>query len=91
MGDDLEYEVVCYEGIHTTYIYLSLIFGAIYIIGLPAILMYLLYVRRRQIQQQPENPVLRAQYGSLYQQYESDYYWFELVQMTKKVTKPCFP
>jgi hypothetical protein len=70
MGDDMAHGVVCYEGTHRTYQYLSALFACMYVVGIPLLLFKMLYDRRRQIQNEPDNPVLVAEFGSLYEDYE---------------------
>merc|ERR1719231_39718 len=88
--------VLCYEinpdGSHNfsnpeylTFRYLSGIFMVVYVLGIPLTLFCLLYVNRKKIMKDPDNPALKARYGSLYHQYEPQYWYFELVQMFRKM------
>jgi hypothetical protein len=75
------------------------VFMIIYVFGIPAIYMYVLYRKRHVIARDPDEPgeavhkedhqevmKCRTEFGSMYKDYKRKYYWFELVEMTRKIS-----
>merc|ERR1712072_670564 len=70
---------------------------AVYVIGIPSLYILILYKKRHIIAKDPENgeqihpddhqEVMRCQteFGSMYKDYKRKYYWFELVEMSRKI------
>jgi hypothetical protein len=62
------------------------VLGLVFIvIGIPLYYMCELYKHRVQIWNDPEASGLKARYGSLYADYRKEYYYFELVDMLRKM------
>jgi len=77
--------VLCGSEEHKLYVALSCLLIVGYVIGIPFYLWYVLWKNKKTIQNEPDNPAIKAKYGSLYHQYEPDYWYFELVQMARKM------
>jgi len=63
----------------------SCVFAIVYVAGIPCTLLCILYRNKMKIQKDPDNPELKAKLGSLYHQYEPEYWYFEIVQMMRKM------
>ena len=74
------------------------LFIFLYVIGIPMLYMYILYSKRKIIALDPEQHgeatdpkhhreivACRMEFGSLYKDYKRKYYWFELVEMGRKI------
>ena len=82
-----DYSVVCWEGEHTEYATAMAFFSIIYVVGIPLGTSVLLHCNRKLLHPDeidPENTALRLKaesfgqvYGSLYEAYDPEYYWFE--------------
>jgi len=82
-----DYSVVCWEGEHAEYATAMAFFSVIYVVGIPLGTSALLHCNRRLLHPDeidPENTALRLKaesfgkvYGSLYEAYDPEYYWFE--------------
>merc|ERR1712054_716646 len=75
------------------------LFIFLYVIGIPMLYMYILYSKRKIIALDPEQHgeatdpkhhreivACRMEFGSLYKDYKRKYYWFELVEMARKIS-----
>jgi hypothetical protein len=83
LATDLTHE--CWTGQHLTYANLSSCLVVFYVLGIPLVIFIVLYRNRKRIQQNPDDKELKALYGSLYSQYEPRYWYFEIVQMLRKM------
>merc|ERR1712065_19992 len=74
------------------------IFIFVYVIGIPALYILILYKKRHIIAKDPDeegvaiNPddhqevmKCRTEFGAMYKDYKRKYYWFELVEMSRKI------
>jgi hypothetical protein len=89
-----DYSVVCWEGEHAEYASAMAVFSVIYVVGIPLGTGVLLHLNRTLLY--PENIdaknvvlMLKAEsfgkvYGSLYEAYDQEYYWFETLIMIQK-------
>jgi len=83
LSKDLEVE--CDTEKHNAYQWWAVVFFCIYVVGIPAVLMFNLWFARKTIINNPADPIVYAKYKGLYAQYEPRYWWFELVQMLRKM------
>merc|ERR1712166_1585060 len=89
-----DYSVVCWEGEHAEYATAMAFFSIIYVVGIPLGTSALLHCNRKLLHPDeidPENTALRLKaesfgqvYGSLYEAYDPEYYWFETLIMIQK-------
>jgi len=77
--------VECWTGTHQKYFTASILFIFVYVLGVPSMVLKLLYDRKEQIKNEPDNAVLHEEFGSLYEEYEPSCWWFEIVQMSRKM------
>ena len=89
-----DYSVVCWEGDHADYALAMAVFSVVYVVGIPLGTSALLHCNRKLLhpeQIDSKNVVLKAKaesfgkvYGSLYEAYDPEYYWFETLIMIQK-------
>jgi hypothetical protein len=77
--------VECDTDEHNSYKAWASVFALAYVVGIPAILLASLYSAHKTIKSNPAHPTTYARYKGLYAQYEPNYWWFELVQMMRKM------
>ena len=76
-----DYSLRCWEGNHLIAMVFAVLVLLIYILGIPAGYMYLLYRSRHQL----DNKHVKIRYGSLYLSYEPQFWYWESVEMMKKM------
>lgn len=59
--------------------------GPAYVLGLPLLILAVLIKHRHEIRSNPDQPLLQYQYGQLFRMYEPKYYYFEIVEMARKM------
>jgi hypothetical protein len=89
-----DYSVVCWEGDHADYALAMAVFSVVYVVGIPLGTSALLHCNRKLLHSEQidsKNVVLKAKaesfgkvYGSLYEAYDPEYYWFETLIMIQK-------
>jgi len=89
-----DWSVVCWKGEHAEYAAAMGFFACVYVVGIPAGLTLILYLNRHllhsdDIDEKKEKLIKKSKsfekiYGSLYEAYEKDYWWFESVIMIQK-------
>jgi hypothetical protein len=78
--------IECYESpVHQQYLVYSTICMVVYVIGIPLVMFAVLYRARKDIQNHPDDLATRMKYGMLYSSYEPAYYYFEVVEMARKL------
>jgi hypothetical protein len=83
---------------YKTMAWFAYIFIFIYVIGIPAFYILILYKKRHIIAKDPDEEgesvhpddhqevmKCRTEFGSMYKDYKRKYYWFELVEMVRKI------
>jgi hypothetical protein len=80
-----DYSVVCWEGAHAKMVAANYFFIAAYIIGMPLIMFLSMYANRKTIKSDPKNVHMLSMYGSMYKAYEPDYWFFEIIEMMRKL------
>jgi hypothetical protein len=77
----------CWVGTHLWYFAVGLCFVLIYVIGVPAYTLFMLYSRRASLYntEHPEFFSTRRQWGGVFAQYEEEYFYWEVIEMVKKV------
>jgi hypothetical protein len=70
----------CFDEDWNSQIGLVILFCLLYGVGVPVLLIYVLYNNRSRI----ELPEFIASYGSLTENYSKKYYWWEIVPVGKK-------
>jgi len=74
-------------------------FMLLYVFGIPALYIFVLYKKRHIIAKDPDRPgesvpkayhkevmKCRTEFGSMYKDYKRKYYWFEIVEMIRKIS-----
>ena len=82
------YSVKCWEDEHTPYVVLMVICIFVYVIGIPAASVAWLRCNRRLIQNDTKSEagqLFRETYGQLFASYDARHYYFEGVEMIKKM------
>merc|ERR1711871_907775 len=74
-------EMKCFVGQHGTFINLSVVFIAVYVLGIPLFIYFILQKNKAKLKQQE----MRDLYGQLYLQYEEEYWYWEIIEMLRKV------
>ena len=72
---EADMSIKCYHNEHLLYVALAVGFGILYIIGVPFISVYILWTNRRML----HSPDISDEYGSLYLQYENNFYFWEVL------------
>jgi len=82
-----DYNISCYGDDHKPYIAAAACFLMLYIVGVPFSIFTALWRTRRHHHDQSSKRYqqVRFQLGSLFQQYEPRYWWFELVIIATKM------
>ena len=73
-------EYKCYEGHHAVLLLLTFIFIGLYILGIPTCIYYILE-NKEKLQEKATLDL----YGSLYSQYQPEYWYWEIIEMLRKV------
>jgi hypothetical protein len=80
-----DYSVVCWEGAHMQMVVANFFFLGAYVIGMPLIMFLAMYMNRETIKSDPKNEHMLKMYGSMYKAYEPDYWFFEILEMMRKL------
>ena len=75
-------EFMCWEGMHSMYVALSVLALAVYTVGVP--LCFYLILRYGKIHNLFRNERFMTQWGWLYLQYERDFYYWEIIIMLRR-------
>ena len=76
--------IKCYTPEHMASILWAFVFVGIYVLGIPLLSTFILYRHRKRLWD-PRYPALKRVYGSLYQYYRPEYWYFESIEMIKKM------
>jgi len=76
--------VVCWEGSHEQYWISAAVLLAFFGVGIP-LAIFLFLLRHRSTVSKTSDPVFKAQYGSLYAQYEPQFWYFEFIVTARKI------
>jgi hypothetical protein len=74
-------ELTCFVGQHAFLINLSFIFVAVYVLGIPSYTYFVLRKNKNKLKQEDTCEL----YGQLYMQYEEKYWYWEIIEMLRKV------
>ena len=85
-----DYTIKCWEGEWILYAVFAVFFTLVYVIGLPAIQALILFRHKKNLfettcadpKEQREN---QKKYGSIYEHYKEKYYYFELVDVLRRL------
>ena len=91
-----DFRVRCWEGDHAEASVIAWLAIAIYVIGIPTLLAYALYasvdraaalntMRSLRLRARREVKEVQIMFGSLYESYSSEYYYYEIVEMVRKL------
>ena len=82
-----DFAIQCYVGKHATYLSLAIGFLCLYVAGVPIVIFLLLWRNRKHLHnlESPKHLEVKFELGGLYQQYEPKYWWYELVEILKKM------
>jgi hypothetical protein len=78
----------CYDGRWAGFAIYGLIMAALYIVGLPAAVLWILWRRRHKLFGSPTDPFVastRATFGFLYDDYGSSAWWWEVEELARKL------
>ena len=83
---EADWSVECDVGEHTTMAFIGVAFMLLYIVGIPLFMFMLLFRNRRALHDaaHPRHKEVLFELGGLYTQYESKYYWFEVLIIIHK-------
>jgi hypothetical protein len=67
--------IECHEGVHAFHVAFATLFLVVYVMGIPAFMFYVLFSNRKEIhdKESPRHAALGKRFGSLYDQYESEF------------------
>ena len=79
--------VRCFEGDWNNYMIFDIVCMIIYVIGIPVFTFKILHFNRLALydEEHPDYENLNAKYATLYEQYEPDFYYWEVCVMLKKM------
>ena len=85
-----DYSVECYVGTWWNYGGVAILCMIIYVIGIPGIQFYVLWQNRHHLHEtsaldQQSHRLVKKQFGSLYDNYTEDCFYFEMVNMFRKL------
>jgi hypothetical protein len=78
----------CYDGRWAGFAIYGLTMAAVYIVGLPAAVLWILWRRRHKLFGSPTDPIVvstRATFGFLYADYGASAWWWEVEELTRKL------
>ena len=76
--------IPCHTGDHQQTVPWAIVFIGVYVLGIPLLSTAILYRHRKKLWD-PNHPELRRIYGSLFQYYRPEFWYFEAIEMTKKM------
>lgn len=84
---EADISVTCYVGNHARLIPIGMAFMALYIGGIPAVMVWVLVRHRVDLHDEtrPRHKEVLFKYGGLYYQYEPPFYWFEAAAVVHKM------
>ena len=80
--------VACFERAHWDFVALAICFMVLYILGVPLLLFAVLWSHREYLHDSNSGEKYREMWltlGGLYKQFDSDHWWFELVNLFTKM------
>ena len=86
-----DFRVGCFSAFHLPYITVAGVALGVYVVTIPLLLFYLLrksepfMFLKDETKSTPKHAQVKNSYGSLYLQYEDEYWWWELTVMVKKM------
>ena len=86
-----DFRVGCFSAVHLPYITVAGVALGVYVVSIPLLLFYLLrksepfMFLKDETKSTPKHAQVKNSYGSLYLQYEDEYWWWELTVMVKKM------
>merc|ERR1711871_1039296 len=83
-----DYSVLCFTDEHWAYLVLAMISIGVYILGMPVMLYSYLWQNRKHLhdEESAKYSAFFLSFGGVYNQYEPDKWWFELVSLFTKMT-----
>ena len=84
---EADFAVLCWEGTHKTYLTVAIVFLILFILGVPFVVFVVLFTHRKSLwdANHKEHKDTLYELGGLYDQYEPQYWWFELVIILHKM------
>mgnify|MGYP001375453864 CR=1 FL=1 len=78
--------IECHQDVHKFYIACATMFLILYVIGIPGFMFYILFTNRNEIHNKdsPKHQELAKRFGSLYDQYDEKWYFWELIETGRK-------
>ena len=82
-----DFSVRCGQGEHVMYQTLGIVFGIVYVFGIPASILCVLKLNRKHLYDKtsPKHEEVMYELGGLYSQYEEKYWWFEIFIILHKM------
>ena len=79
--------VRCFEGSWNTYMIFGIVCIVLFVIGIPVFTFIILHYHRHALfdEEHPDYPTLNDKYATLYEQYEPEFYYWEVCVMLKKM------
>ena len=77
--------IVCYEGSHIMYMAIAGAFIFLYVLAPVIFMIIVVYRKREDIKQNPYEPLLSDQYGTLYLAYRNSLWFGEAIEMLRKL------
>eukprot|EP00944_MAST-04C_sp_MAST-4C-sp1_P001464 g1464.t1 len=74
-------EMQCHTGQHAELVTIAVVFMVLYVLGIPLYILILLKNNRDKL----KNKKIIELYGSLYSQYQEEYWYWEIIEMLRKV------
>ena len=92
VGDKKQYlkadmTIQCNTGNHLTWVNIAMVFVFLYVIGIPLYSFYMLWTNKKHLHdvKSKKHVIVRNELGSLYMQYEKPYWYWELIEMLRKI------
>ena len=82
-----DFNVVCHEGIHATFVAMAVVFMVLFVFGFPSLVLLILLKNKKALHD-PTHVNYKAvnyEYGPLFLQYEQKYFWYEVVVILMKM------
>jgi hypothetical protein len=82
-----DFSIKCHQRVHETYSLAAFVFFGVYILGVPLLVLIVLFTHRKSLHDEshPNHQQTKYELGGLYGGYEAKYWWYELVIIIHKM------
>jgi hypothetical protein len=82
-----DYSVQCWQGAHEEHVIVAFVFMALYVVGFPLGIYILLRVNHPHLYnlESPKHESVANQFGTLFEQYEPEFWYYEVFVLVKKM------